>query len=194
MIGDDFLYPEVLLSAYSQGFFPMADDGGKIFWHNPDPRAIVPLNHVKIPRSLKQYFKKNDIEFRIDSDFDYVIDRCAERESSWISPEINAGFKMFHEFGYAHSVETYLDGKIVGGLYGVALGGAFFGESMFSDVSNASKAAFYYLAYRLIDRGFILLDSQYMNDFTQSLGAIEIPKNDYLRILKNALALPCSII
>ncbi|MFH1052118.1 MAG: leucyl/phenylalanyl-tRNA--protein transferase [bacterium] len=182
------------MSAYSQGYFPMADDQGKILWHNPDPRAIVPLNSIKVPRSLKQFFKKNDIEFRVDSDFEYVISRCAGRESSWISPEIQAAFVMFHDAGYAHSVETYKDGKIVGGLYGVALGGAFFGESMFSDVSNASKAAFYYLAFRMIDRGFILLDSQYKNEFTESLGAIEIPKTDYLKILKRALILPCSLI
>jgi leucyl/phenylalanyl-tRNA---protein transferase len=194
MTSNDFLYPEILLSAYSQGYFPMADNDGKIFWHNPDPRAIVPLNNIKVPRSLKQYFKKNNIEFRVDSDFEYVIRRCADRNSSWISPEIEAAFIMFHDNGFAHSVETYMDGKMVGGLYGVALGGAFFGESMFSDVSNASKAAFYYLAYRMIDRGFILLDSQYMNEFTQSLGAIEIPKYDYLRILKKALTLPCSLI
>ena len=194
MIGDDFLYPEILLSAYSQGYFPMADDEGKILWHNPDPRAIVPLNSIKVPRSLKQYFRKNDIEFRIDSDFEYVIKRCSGRKSSWISPDIEAAFVMFHDAGHAHSVETYIDGKIVGGLYGVALGGAFFGESMFSDVSNASKSAFYYLAYKMIDRGFILLDSQYMNEFTKSLGAIEIPKINYLRILKRALTLPCSLI
>jgi len=193
-MAEDFLYPEILLSAYSQGYFPMADEEGKIYWHNPDPRAIVPLNNIKVPRSLKQFFKNNDLEFRLDSDFEYVIKRCAERESSWISPEIEAAFVMFHDSGYAHSVETYLNGKIVGGLYGVALGGAFFGESMFSDVSNASKSAFYYLAYRMIERGFILLDSQYINEFTQSLGAIEIPKLDYLRILKRALLLPCSLI
>jgi len=193
-MAEDFLYPEILISAYSQGFFPMADDEGKIYWHNPDPRAVVPLNNIKVPRSLKQFFKKNDVTFRVDSNFEYVIRRCAQRQSSWISPEIEAAFVMFHDYGYAHSVETYIDGKIVGGLYGVAMGGAFFGESMFSDVSNASKAAFYYLAYRMIDRGFILLDSQYMNEFTQSLGAIEIPKIDYMRILKRALMLPCSLI
>jgi len=194
MLENDFLYPEILLSAYSQGFFPMADDEGNIYWHNPDPRAIVPLNNIKVPRSLKQFFKKNDIEFRVDSDFEYVIEKCAKRKSSWISPEIQAAFVMFHDAGFAHSVETYKDGKIVGGLYGVALGGVFFGESMFSDISNASKAAFYYLAFRMIDRGFILLDSQYKNEFTESLGAIEIPKIDYLKILKRALIMPCSLI
>ncbi|ROL60275.1 leucyl/phenylalanyl-tRNA--protein transferase [Bacteroidetes/Chlorobi group bacterium ChocPot_Mid] len=191
---EDFLYPEILISAYSQGFFPMADETGKIYWHNPDPRAIIPLRNVKVPRSLKQFFKKNDVTFRIDSNFEYVIKKCAQRRSSWISPEIEAGFIMFHDYGFAHSVETYIDGEIVGGLYGVAIGGAFFGESMFSDVSNASKAAFYYLVFRMIDRGFILLDSQYVNEFTRSLGAIEIPKINYLNILKRALTLPCSLI
>ncbi len=194
MAEEQILYPEVLISAYRQGYFPMADEeNGKIYWHSPDPRAIIPLDKITTPRSLRQYFKKHPMEFRVDTNFEYIIKKCADRAETWISPEIIDAYIAFHYMGFAHSVETYMDGKIVGGLYGVTLGGAFFGESMFSEVSNASKAAFYFLAYRLMERGFILLDSQYLNEFTQSLGAVEIPKATYLKILHRALMLPCAL-
>jgi leucyl/phenylalanyl-tRNA---protein transferase len=189
------LTPELLISAYQQGFFPMADEfDGKILWHSPDPRAIIPLDKIKTPRSLKQFLKNYSIDFRINSNFHYVIRKCADRNDTWISDEIVKAYIDFHNFGFAHSVEAYMNGEIVGGLYGVTLGGAFFGESMFSDISNASKAAFYFLAYRLMERGFVLLDSQYINPHTESLGAIEIPKWAYLKILNRAITLPCNLV
>jgi leucyl/phenylalanyl-tRNA---protein transferase len=195
MENKEIICPEILISAYRQGYFPMAEEEtGKIYWHNPDPRAIIPLEQIKVPRSLKQFLKKNTIEFRVDSDFEYTVRKCADRDETWINDEMINAYIDFHNLGFAHSVETYLNGEIVGGLYGVTLGGAFFGESMFSDITNASKGAFYYLAFRLIDRGYTLLDSQYMNEFTQSLGAINISKRLYMKLLKKALILPCSFI
>ncbi len=186
------LSPDLLLRAYQQGYFPMADEiSGEIYWHSPDPRAIFPLEKIKTPRSIRQFIKKNNLTFAINKNFEKVIEKCAARKRTWINQEIMDVFIEFHKMGFAHSVETYLDNNLVGGLYGVAIGGAFFGESMFNDVSNASKSAFYYLIIRLIERGYILLDSQYINKFTASLGAIEIPKIIYLNILHKALNLNC---
>jgi leucyl/phenylalanyl-tRNA--protein transferase len=183
--------PQFLLNAYSSGYFPMAESKESvILWHSPDPRAIIPLNKIKMPRSVKQSIKKEGFEFRIDTAFRQVIEACSQRDDTWISQEIIDSYTILHSFGYAHSVETYKDGLLVGGLYGVALGGAFFGESMFNSVSNASKAAFYHLANHLIETGFILLDTQYINEFTESLGAVEIPKEHYLRILREAVKFP----
>ncbi|MCL5992167.1 MAG: leucyl/phenylalanyl-tRNA--protein transferase [Bacteroidetes bacterium] len=182
--------PQFLLNAYSSGYFPMAESRESvILWHSPDPRAIIPLDKIKMPRSVKQSIKKKNFEFRIDTAFRQVIEACSQREDTWISQEIIDSYVILHSAGYAHSVETYKDGILVGGLYGVALGGAFFGESMFTTVSNSSKAAFYHLANHLIKKRFILLDTQFINEFTESLGAVEIPKEHYLRILKEAIKL-----
>jgi leucyl/phenylalanyl-tRNA--protein transferase len=184
--------PEDLISAYSQGYFPMADEyDGKIYWHCPDYRAVMPFHDLKQPRSLRQFLKKNHISFKVNTNFEYVIYKCADRDSTWINREIIDVYINFHYLGFAHSVEAYIGNQIVGGLYGVSMGGAFFGESMFSELSNASKASFYYLIERLKERKFILLDSQYLNPFTESLGAIEIPKYTYMHILNRALKMPC---
>ncbi len=184
---------EDIIYAYQVGYFPMADTfDGQIYWHSPDPRGVIPLDNIKPPRSLIQSIKKKSIEFMIDSNFEEVIRNCSNREVTWISEEIIRLYIELHHLGYAHSVETYSNGKLVGGLYGVTLGGAFFGESMFTIESNASKAAFYVLADRLIRKGYVLLDSQYINEHTQSLGAIEIPRDIYMILLEKALKLPCS--
>jgi leucyl/phenylalanyl-tRNA--protein transferase len=181
----------MLLMGYRQGFFPMAEGNhGKINWHLPDPRAIIPLNSIKIHRSVRQTIKREQLEFKIDSDFETVIRNCAERDECWISEQIIDSYITLHDMGYAHSVEAWKGDEMVGGLYGVSIGGAFFGESMFTRVTNASKAAFYCLAHRMIDRGFILLDSQYINPHTEFLGAIEIPIEIYMKILQTALRLP----
>ncbi|TAL68482.1 MAG: leucyl/phenylalanyl-tRNA--protein transferase [Bacteroidetes bacterium] len=183
--------PQYLLNAYASGYFPMAESKESvILWHSPDPRAIIPLDRIKMPRSVRQSIKKEGFEFRIDTTFRQVIEACSQRDDTWISQEIIDSYTILHSFGYAHSVETYKEGSLVGGLYGVVLGGAFFGESMFSIVSNSSKAAFYHLAEHLIENGFILLDTQFINEFTESLGAVEIPKVQYLNILKIAVKLP----
>jgi leucyl/phenylalanyl-tRNA--protein transferase len=165
---------------------------GKIYWHSPDPRAIIPLNSVKPPRSIRQTEKHNGFSYTTDKVFSEVILHCSERTDTWISDEIIESYFNLHKNGFAHSVETWMDGELVGGLYGVSIGAAFFGESMFSDVSGASKAAFYNLVDRLLEKNFVLLDTQYLNDHTLLLGAIEIPKSAYLKILKTAINLPCS--
>ncbi len=139
---------------------------------------------------MRQVLRKHEFTFTVDAKFSEVILECSLRDETWISQEIIDSYQALHNLRLAHSVETWKNGELAGGLYGVALGGAFFGESMFSKVSNASKAAFYFLAYKLIENGFILLDSQYLNDFTASLGAIEIPQKLYLGILNNALQMP----
>ncbi|MCX7880389.1 MAG: leucyl/phenylalanyl-tRNA--protein transferase [Ignavibacteria bacterium] len=184
------LSPEVLIFAYSNSFFPMANSlTGKIEWYSPDPRAIFPLYDLKPSHSTKQILKKKIFEVRFDTCFEDVIRNCANRIDSWINDIlIDSYINLFH-LGFAHSVETFLDGDLVGGLYGVSIGAAFFGESMFSFVSNASKVAFYHLVEHLKSRGFILLDSQFINEHTRLLGAIEIPRRKYLEILKLAISL-----
>ncbi|MFW5663323.1 MAG: leucyl/phenylalanyl-tRNA--protein transferase, partial [Bacteroidota bacterium] len=145
---------------------------------------------VKLPRSLKQSIKKYNFRFTVNNAFEEVISACADREETWISDEIIENYLKLHHMGHAHSVETYIDDELAGGLYGVSLGGAFFGESMFNNISDASKAAFYHLVKRLKLKGFILLDSQYINEHTKMLGAIEVPRDFYLKQLTRALTLP----
>jgi leucyl/phenylalanyl-tRNA---protein transferase len=182
------LLPEMLLVGYRNGFFPMAEpDTGKILWHRPDPRAIIPLHDVPIPRSLRQVLRRGTFTVTLDACFEDVIRACGDRDDSWISEDIVLAYTGLHEMGHAHSIETWLDGRLVGGLYGVHLGAAFFGESMFSTVSNASKVAFAHLVAILRANGFRLLDTQYINTFTASLGAIEIPDAAYQMLLADAL-------
>ncbi|HYF02458.1 MAG TPA: leucyl/phenylalanyl-tRNA--protein transferase [Patescibacteria group bacterium] len=187
----DTLTPELLLAAYSQGYFPMAEDDD-VYWHWPDPRGIIPLDGAKISRSLRQVLKKGIFTTTIDSCFKTVMERCAARQSTWISDEFIHSYTQLHERGNAHSVETWHNGELVGGLYGVAIGGAFFGESMFSTMSDASKVAFARLVEILKNGGFILLDTQYINPHTESLGAIEIPGFMYASTLQKALMLRCA--
>ncbi len=186
----EMLTPDMVIWAYQNGYFPMAEDDGELFWHAPDPRAVIPLDRVKIARSLRQVLKKAQFDVTFNKDFYGVICGCADRDETWISPEIIEVYADLHAMHLTHSVEVWQDGDLVGGLYGVALGGAFFGESMFSRVSNASKVAFVHLTTHLRKQGFTLLDSQYLNPFTESLGAIEIPFVDYKRQLMEALQLP----
>lgn len=191
-VGSSMLLPEVLLVGYRNGFFPMADSAtGRITWHRPDPRAIIPLDAVHISRSLRKIIERGTFRVTIDHAFDDVIRACSERHETWISDDIVAAYSHLHDLGFAHSVESWNDDGLVGGLYGVHIGGAFFGESMFSRVSNASKVAFSHLAAHLRLRGFRLLDTQYINEFTASLGAIEIPDSVYSVLLADALAHPC---
>jgi leucyl/phenylalanyl-tRNA--protein transferase len=182
--------PHFVVEAYRKGYFPMAEDRyGEVYWHSPDPRAIIPLQNVKIPKSLNKKIKRGDFTFTINYDFPYVIEKCADRSITWINDEIIDTYTHIHEMGYANSVETWHDGEITGGLYGVTIGGAFFGESMFNDVTDAAKAAFYYLTERLKLNRFMLLDSQYINPFTAQLGAVEIPKQLYMTLLRRAISL-----
>lgn len=183
------LLPEVVVMGYRQGFFPMGDpDTGQVFWHRPDPRAIIPLDAVRISRSLRQTLRKKAYRTTINASFDTVILRCSERSDTWITDDIISTYSQLHYMGYAHSIETWQGDELVGGLYGVAINGAFFGESMFSRQSDASKVAFVRLIQHLHARGFTLLDTQYINEFTASLGALEIPDTLYQQHLHLALA------
>lgn len=191
----EVLNTDTLLHAYKTGFFPMADeDNGEIWWHSPDPRAIIPLEKVKIPRSVKKAKKKYNYEIKINCNFEAVVIACSNRDTTWINEDIVEAYSLLNKSGWAYSVETYFEGELVGGLYGVVIGGAFFGESMFSNKDAASKVAFFYLIEHLKNKGFILLDSQYINEHTKFLGAIEIPKIMYLKILEYAIMLPCRFI
>jgi len=185
------LTPQLLLSAYSQGVFPMGHDDGEIYWYDPDPRAILPLDNFHIPRSLAQRIRRGGFEVHINRAFRQVMLACAEpgpeREHTWITQEILDAYCLLHEFGFAYSVETWMDGQLVGGLYGVALAGLFAGESMFSRVTDASKIALVYLVKRLRDQGFVLHDTQFMTNHLRRFGAIEIPRAEYQRRLRQAL-------
>lgn len=186
----EILSSEILLEAYCTGFFPMAEsEDEQIYWHFPDERAIFPLDKIKIPRSMKSFIRKNSFKITINYDFEYVIRQCSIREDTWLSEELIQSYLELNRIGYAHSIEVWRDDSIVGGLYGVAFGGAFFGESMFNLLPNYSKIAFYFLVGHLKQQGFVLLDSQYINHFTEQLGAIVISRDDYLKRLNYAISL-----
>ena len=179
---------QFLLMAYCHGYFPMADaKNGEIGWYSPDPRGIFDLDHFKIPRSLRQTIRKNIFEVRVNNRFEEVIRSCGAREETWISEDIVQTYVQLHRQGYAHSVESWKNGVLVGGLYGVAIGGAFFGESMFSREGDASKVALVFLVERLNERGFELLDTQWITGHLTRFGAKEIPRKEYLRILRRAI-------
>ena len=184
------LTPQLLLSAYSQGIFPMSHEDG-IYWYDPDPRAILPLDGLHISHSLARTLKQNKFEIRLNSAFTAVMRACAApdigREETWISEEIITAFTNLHNLRFAHSVEAWFEGKLVGGLYGVALRGLFAGESMFSQESNASKVALVYLVNQLRERGFQLLDVQFMTEHLSRLGAIDISQAAYKKRLTQAM-------
>lgn len=191
------LTPDLLLRAYMQGYFPMAndpEDPAQINWYNPPDRAILPIREIRIPRSLRQLIRKKPFEIKVDTAFDRVIEACAAatpgRPTTWLNDEIMILFKILHRAGFAHSVECWQGDSLVGGLYGLTLGAAFCGESMFSRVSNASKLALIHLCARLDAGGFTLLDCQLLNDYTAQFGAYEIPKENYLIRLNDALKQP----
>jgi leucyl/phenylalanyl-tRNA--protein transferase len=159
---------------------------GELRWYTSDPRAVIPLEGFRIPRSLRQVLKKHQFSVSFDGAFHDVIHGCADRAETWISDEVIAVYTALHRRGDAHSVETWRGGMLVGGLYGVAIGGAFFGESMFSRESNASKVALVALVQHLRSRGFQLLDSQFMNEHLRQFGTVEIPRTRYLKLLAEA--------
>jgi leucyl/phenylalanyl-tRNA---protein transferase len=182
------LTTRLLIEAYSNGYFPMADSRtGPLWWYSPDPRAVIPLDGFRVSRSLRQRVRKGRYEIRMDTAFEAVIDACSQREETWISDEIVRGYVGLHKDGFAHSVESWCDGVLAGGLYGVSIGGAFFGESMFTRQTDASKVALVALVEHLRKRKFILLDSQFINDHIRQFGTQEIPRAEYLRRLQAAL-------
>ena len=185
--------PEFLCTAYCLGYFPMADAmSGEIGWYSPDPRAIFDLDEFHIPRSLRLTLKRKEYEVFFDREFENVIRGCANRDETWISETIIQSYLELYKLGIAHSVETWKDGVLIGGLYGVALHGAFFGESMYSRERDASKIALVNLVQRLRDRGFTVLDTQYLTPHLERFGAREIPRSQYLARLDEALHCPCS--
>lgn len=185
------LTPDVLLHAYRSGMFPMAmDDTGEIGWFSPDPRGIIPIDEsFHVPHGLARTLKKRPFEIRFNTAFRSVMEGCAARETTWISDLIVESYLKLHLQGNAHSVEAWKDGQLVGGLYGVSIGGAFFGESMFSRATDASKVALVALVERLRATGFVLLDTQWTTDHLKTFGAADIPRRIYLRRLATALSL-----
>ncbi|MEO0415464.1 MAG: leucyl/phenylalanyl-tRNA--protein transferase [Verrucomicrobiota bacterium] len=185
---EGYIRPAVLIAAYRGGMFPMAiDNEGEIGWFSPDPRGVIPLDEFHIPHGLKRALKKNPFEIRFDTAFPEVIDGCADRESTWISPEIRSSYIKLFELGYGHSVECWREGKLCGGLYGISIAGAFFGESMFSRETDASKIALVALVERMRAKGLTLLDTQWTTEHLTRFGCKDIPRWDYLSQLNRAL-------
>jgi leucyl/phenylalanyl-tRNA--protein transferase len=188
------LDPESLLQAYSQGAFPMADHDGRIRWYTADPRGVLPLENFHVPHTLRQTVQQRRFEIRINHDFPATMRACmhARSDNTWISEELVTAFTRLHEVGHAHSVEAWCDGELAGGLYGVSLGAAFFGESMFHRRRDASKVALVALVERLKEREFQLLDTQTCSEHLKRFGCVEIPHHQYLRRLETALPGQCT--
>ena len=185
------LDPHQLLYAYAQGIFPMAHEDGNIYWYDPDPRAILPLDQFHVPRRLARTVRQEPFDLRVDTAFREVIEACAApapgRESTWISADIVEAYDRLHGLSFAHSVEAWQDGRLVGGLYGVAINSFFAGESMFSRERDASKVTLVHLVERLTAKGFLLLDIQFLTAHFRQFGAKEIPRRDYKTLLAQAL-------
>ncbi|RDJ13897.1 leucyl/phenylalanyl-tRNA--protein transferase [Rhizobium grahamii] len=188
--------PEILLRAYSIGLFPMAEsaDDPEIFWVEPDLRGVLPLDEFHVSKSLAKTIRRTPFEIRFNYDFDAIIAACAaetgDRPSTWINQTIKALYSTLHRIGHAHSVEAWDGDELVGGLYGVSLGSAFFGESMFSRRTNASKICLVHLVERLRAKGFTLLDTQFTTEHLKTFGAIDVPKDEYTHMLAAAMASP----
>ncbi len=185
--------PQILLRAYAAGIFPMAEsaEDNALYWVEPDERGIIPLDGLKISASLRKSVRRGGFDIRIDYDFTGVITQCAartaDRKSTWINNRIVSLYTQLHRLGCCHSVEAWHEGKMVGGLYGVRIGAIFFGESMFSRVTDASKVALVHLVARLNAGGFRLLDAQFVNPHLQRLGAIQLPKHEYHKVMEPLL-------
>jgi leucyl/phenylalanyl-tRNA--protein transferase len=186
------LSPGMILSAYEQGLFPWYNEDDPILWHSPDPRFVLFQDNLHISKSMQKILRQKRFSITFDENFSSVIRNCAaakrhDQDGTWISSDMISAYEKMHQLGWAHSAESYLDGKLVGGCYGMRLGNAFFGESMFSIFPNASKAAFLTLAQILFDDEILFIDSQVHTDYVETLGAIEIPRTDYLACLNLAL-------
>ena len=189
-VGGD-LEPATLLAAYRRGVFPMYEDGEPICWWSPDPRAVIDLNALHVSRRLQRTLRSGKFEVTFNQEFVGVMRGCADRpEGTWITPDMIQAYARLHRLGLAHSVEAWRHGELVGGIYGIAIGGLFAGESMFHRVSDASKVALVHLFDRLSGRGFVLFDSQILNEHTRSIGAYEISREEYLMRLHDALSFP----
>ena len=191
--GRHAITPEILLRAYAAGMFPMAEsaDDPDVFWVQPKLRGIIPLDRFHVPRRLAKKIRQKPFDIRVNTAFDRVMELCAEpaedRPTTWINPLILSLYKELHRMGYTHSVEAWEGEELVGGLYGVSLGSAFFGESMFSRKADASKICLVHLVERLRERGFTLLDTQFTTDHLKTFGAIDVPRKDYEKLLEQAM-------
>lgn len=185
--------PALLVQAYRQGIFPMALEDDEIGWFSPDPRGVLPLDRVHTPARLARVIRSGRFEVAIDRDFEGVMRACAadREDGTWISEEIIESYVALHRLGLAHSVETWREGRLAGGLYGVHLGGAFFGESMFHLETDASKVALMALVFRMRERGMSLLDIQWVTPHLAQFGAVEIPRDEYLLRLSDVVDDPC---
>lgn len=183
------LTPQMLLHAYQAGIFPMAEsrDDPELFWVDPRRRGIIPLADFHISRSLARHMRLSNWDVRLNTDFNGVVSACAQREDTWISYDIAKLYDSLHQMSHAHSLEIYDNETLVGGVYGVVAGTAFFGESMFSRQRSASKAALAFLTTHLLDCGFTLFDTQFLTDHLATLGAIEVSRADYHALLHDAL-------
>lgn len=190
------LTPEMLLSAYAQGIFPMAmsRDDAQLFWFEPQMRGVIPLQNFHISRSLSREIRRETFTIRTNSAFRAVVEGCADRPETWINERLFALYDALHAQGFAHSLEVWQGEALVGGIFGITLGGAFFGESMFSRTTNASKVALAYTVDRLRQAGFTLFDTQYLTPHLASLGGLEIPRADYRRKLAKALQIKADFI
>ncbi len=192
----DAITPELLLHGYSVGIFPMAEhrDDPEIFWVDPRRRGVMPLDGFHISRSLARAMRRCDWTVTVDHDFEGVVDGCADRADTWINPEIRRLYSALHDRRQAHSLELWEGPSLIGGVYGVTLGAAFFGESMFSRRTNASKIALACLVDRLRQGGFLLFDTQFLTDHLASLGGIEITRTAYHALLERAIGAPASFL
>ncbi|MGM0421857.1 MAG: leucyl/phenylalanyl-tRNA--protein transferase [Pseudomonadota bacterium] len=187
------LTPELLLTAYSRGMFPMADSAETedVYWYDPEMRGQLPIRHLHVPRRLRKTLRKNPYQIGFNIDFPAVIEACAlpaaNRPETWINNPIREAFQALHRAGYAHSVEAWYKNELVGGLYGLAIGGAFFGESMFSTATDASKICLVHLTAHLARQGFVLLDTQFINEHLKQFGVYELPRDEYLVRLTTAI-------
>lgn len=181
--------PQLLLSAYCQGYFPMGMRNGEVRWFLPESRGVLPVAEFHVPQRFERYLKKHPFEVRWNTAFAEVMRGCADREETWITDDILDSYQALHDLGYAHSAEVWRDGQLVGGVYGVAVGAAFFGESMFSRETQASKVALVALQCRLQERGFVLHDTQWTTPHLAMFGGHEIPCDDYLKMLYRAVRL-----
>lgn len=197
-VGGD-LSPRRLLKAYRSGIFPWYDEGEPILWWSPDPRTIIELDGLHVSRRLRRTLRSGKYTTSVNRDFAGVIRGCADRNApqetgTWITPDMIDAYETLHRLGHAHSIEVWCDGELAGGIYGVAIGGFFAGESMFTRLRDASKVALAQMIDRLRARGFQLFDIQFMTDHTARLGAIEIPRTEYLARLHRAIDLPVTFV
>lgn len=188
---EQLLKPENMIMLYARGAFPMSDEKGVLRWYLPEIRTVIPLHNYNCPRSLKKFMSTAPFEYRFDSQYLEVIQNCADRESTWISEKLIRAYTGLYNAGHLHTVEVWQENKMVGGLYGITYHGAFFGESMFSKVSQASKAALVILIEHLIEKNFILLDVQYMTEHLKMFGAIEIDFSDFEKLLLKSYLREC---